>query len=214
MVASIRLVRATRTTTTARTAIMARMARMTRISRASLRRHSAWWTSSKVRGPSVMFAKLLHVRCRYFFSRSFAYTQKRFLCNRREVWTAPHRAQLTRATHAYFSRVHVAQDVWVSCVLFFVSVIHLIHVSRHFAWHTVFLTILRTVSFTCTQSDGYSFAALSYGESIQCHSARRVVLRPTGLNNLLSQVMSPGLSSKTAVRNNLSTRTSTISRPR
>ena len=57
---------------------------------------------------------------------------------------------------------------------------HLIHVPWHVACHTFFLAILCSISDTCTQSDDYSFASLPFGESIHCHSVRRVPLWPPG----------------------------------
>ena len=62
---------------------------------------------------------------------------------RNDVNSKPHRAHSARATHASFSRVHVAQDVWVVlCLVFLEKSFHLIHVSWHFAWYTFLLTKL------------------------------------------------------------------------
>ena len=102
------------------------------------------------------------------------------------VNSTPHRADLSRATHN-FSRVHVAQvlepstgqDRWVVLLASF---------KRHsfsFMFHRTFLDPQLSphfsfVSYTCTWFVYFSFVALSFGESIHCHSARRVVLWPTG----------------------------------
>ena len=66
-------------------------------------------------------------------------------------------------------------ELWCSLVFLEMS-FHLTNVWWHFAWYTF---LLYTVCCTCTESDDYSFAALSFGESIHCPSARRVMLWPT-----------------------------------
>ena len=58
--------------------------------------------------------------------------------------------------------------------------------------------LLYTDSYTCTWFVYLSFVVKFFDVSIHCHSASRVLLWPTGLNNPVTQVMSPNLSSKSA----------------
>ena len=82
------------------------------------------------------------------------------------VNSTPHRAHVTRATHAIF-----LVCTWLKTFELCCSTFHLIQVSPHLAWPT-----------TCTWFV-YHCVALSFGEFIRCHCARRVMLWP---NNPLS----------------------------
>ena len=79
---------------------MAEMARVARTNTASLSRHSTWWTSSNVRGTSIIFAKQLHIRSLFFKEFRFQ-TISVSLWVTGSVNSTPHRARLTRATHTY-----------------------------------------------------------------------------------------------------------------
>ena len=84
-----------------------------------------------------------------------------------------HRAHLSRDTHANFSRVHVAQNVWgilLCAVCVYWKPFHLIHVSLHFIWH-IFHHFLYTVFYTCVWFVCISFFVKPVDESIHCQSA-------------------------------------------
>ena len=96
----------------ARTARMAEMAGVARTSTASLSRHSTWWTFSNVRGPSIIFAKQLHIRSLFFQGVSLPkYIGFIVSDGECEQCTAP-RMPHTCHTHIC-SRLHVAQGAWV-----------------------------------------------------------------------------------------------------
>ena len=88
------------------------------------------------------------------------------------VNSTPHRAHLTRVTHAIFLCARASRCLRVVVVL---STFHLIH---HLAWPTVGSAFLHTVSYTCTWFVCHTFVALSCDESIHCPSPRRVMLWP------------------------------------
>ena len=78
------------------------------------------------------------------------------------------------------TRVHVAQGSLECSSYESYKSFNLIHDSPHLAWPTVVSTFLYTVSYTCTWFVYLSFVVVSFDPSIQCHSARRVMLWPTG----------------------------------
>ena len=102
---------------------------------------------------------------------------------------APRRAHLTHATHTFFLVWTWLNMFELCCVLSFLKS------------HSI------SSMFRDTLLDTLFSSALSFGESIHCHSARRVMLWPIGWTISFSQVMSPSLSSKSAA-------STTISRPR
>ena len=164
----------------AKTARMAEMARVARTNTASLSRHSTWWTSSNVRGTSIIFAKQLHIRSLFFKEFRFQ-TISVSLWVTGSVNSTPHRARLTRATHTY-----VLVCTWLKMLGSCCSLVFLKNHSVSSMFHGTLLdapfvsTILYSISDTGTQSDDYSFVALPFGEFNRCHSARRVALWPLG----------------------------------
>ena len=134
--------------------------------------------------------KHLHFRC-LFLSRSFAYRHWRFPCKRRRVNRTPHRAHLSRATHVIFL---------VCTWLKFRSPV----LDRIFG--LCFLRVLKvTPSHTCFTAPCLTHSCLrtSLHRFLHLHLVRPPLLLccyalADWLNNPVSQVASPNLSSKSA----------------
>ena len=100
--------------------------------------------------------------------------------------TAP-RASFTCHTRN-FSRVHVAhvlepssgQDLWTVVLASLQSRSISFMFQLHLAWRTVVSALLYNVSYTCTSFVHLSFVVISLDVSIHCHSARWIMLWPTG----------------------------------
>ena len=138
-----------------------------------------------------------------------------------------HRADLSRATHAFFSRrVHVAQDRGI--LLHAVCVLLKNH-SISSVFHRALLDPQLSSPFSTSfptrapgSSTSLSLAVIPVVESIHCHSARMVLLWPIG-GTIPSRIFTtPSLSSKSAANTlrssyireeAVSTRPLTISRP-
>ena len=125
---------------------------------------------------SHFFAKHLYIRC-LLKGVSLTCNSDSFVRDGRCEQNTAQRIQHVAHTHIFLV---CTWPRWLSCVVPCLSwkSFHLIYVRWRIAWGTFFVAILYAISDTRTQSNDYSFAALSFGEFNHCHSARRVALWP------------------------------------